>query len=82
MGELRLFGTVPAPLNISRTNNGVVVSWPDTGAYLENNPNVVDVLWSPVTNSPLLNSGTNSVTLPAIPGKILPPALAVGNRLG
>jgi hypothetical protein len=52
-------------LSISRSSNGVVVSWPDTGAYLENNPNAVDILWSLVTNPPALNNGTNSVTLPA-----------------
>jgi len=57
--------TVPVPMTVSLTAQGILISWPAGGDFnLESRPQVGAGAWSPVTTPPTLSGGRYSVTLP------------------
>jgi hypothetical protein len=67
VGELRLFGEVAAPpaLSIRASGGNVQVSWLHAAGFeLIHKATLNDTTWLPVGIPPVLNSGTNTVTIP------------------
>ena len=57
---------LPPNLSISLAGTNVIVSWPATGSYtLQQSANMAKFSWSPWGFPPVLNNGTNTVTIPS-----------------
>jgi hypothetical protein len=69
-GFWSIYSVVPLPggpgLTLARLGGNVVLSWPSlpTGFHLEQTPTLTGPSWTTVTNAPVDNGVTKSVTLP------------------
>jgi len=74
-GFWSFIATVPTPglpnLTISRSANGVTISWPDTGSYiLLQNSNLATGNWTTNTSPISTANGINSITISPPVGKL------------